>query len=240
MSTETYDTMAPKPNTEAIPINRNAVEPMKTIARFAAGVLVATMATGCVNHSKPVAPQQELTAAEQDFEAVWLASQDVLRTYGFPLERRDRREGMITTGGVVGKHWFEFWRHDASTAADLAENTLQTIFRVATVTVRPRADAPDSHEATVVINVSRSDAQPLQISSASEAAAVYSPPQTREHYLPADGEEAEPTETEPAEPELPSPVDTFGFVSLGRDANLEAKIATEIAARARKYLTDGR
>ena len=99
---------------------------------------------GCGGHAGPVISAGPRTPAERNFDAVWRASLDVLGEYNFEIDRRNKRAGVITTLPMTGRHWFEFWRKDAAAGNNLAEGTVQTVYRAATVSIRPSSNRQDS------------------------------------------------------------------------------------------------
>jgi len=129
---------------------------------------VATAACGCAGWATPAARGPQLSPQEASFQAVWDASLEVLRRYGFAVDRRDRRAGLITTEPMTGRQFFEFWRRDAATRVDLAESTLQTIYRQAQVTIEPETFHP-----TVEVRTFRSNRSSPQVTSASEAYGMF-------------------------------------------------------------------
>jgi len=209
-----------------------------------------------VNYATPVVPPREMTDAERNFEAVWQASLHVLGRYGFQIDRQDRRTGIITALPLTGKHYFELWRRDAVTAFDLAENTLQTIYRTATVTVRSKPDRPDQYEATVGILVARSDQEAFQVTNTSEAYDLFisAMGHGRIDFLMQYGEEEETEQGRAQTPEEKAaeridelaagkavpPAVPEGIVLLGRDEKLEARVAAAIAAAAGERMAAGR
>jgi hypothetical protein len=214
---------------------------MNKIAILAA---LAGMWSGCANYNKPVAPPPPLTGAQGNFEAVWTASQKVLRDYRFDIATESRRDGTIVTSPLVGKQALEFWRKDAVTASELAENTLQTIYRTATVTIRPSDDNPDTYVASVSVEITRSDKPAVTVTSASEAYGLFTITGERNPWL-KDFGRAE-NETKDARTERKSPIQGLRAgegqpttvsgptserwkMSLGRDGPLERQIASEIA-----------
>lgn len=214
---------------------------MRATAAALTAALLGAVFGGCARHSRPVAPKREMSAAERNFEAVWQASLDVLRKYNFTIERQDRRAGVITTRAITGKHYFEFWRGDAVTAFDLAENTIQTMYRTATVTVWAKEDKPGAYEAGVTIDLVRSNQKSVQVSSTSEAYSIFALPGGRGAYLTTSETDEAAGQRDTADSNDPSTArPPEGRVPLGRDTRLEARIAREIAATASKYLAKGR
>jgi hypothetical protein len=71
----------------------------------------------------------------QQAETAWTAIQDTLRQNFMPLDRVDRRAGIITTTPVMSQHWFEFWRGDVATREDAIESSINPIRRWVEVTV---------------------------------------------------------------------------------------------------------
>ena len=143
------------------------------IAQAIVAVLIAAAAAmlfaGCARYTRPVVSRGPQGPAERTFEALWQGSLEVLRKYRFEIDRRDRRAGMITTEKMLGRHWFEFWRHDAVTWEDLAEGTVQTVYRQATVRIVAADGNPGRFQATVVVKVFRPQRQGKEIIAAGEA-----------------------------------------------------------------------
>jgi hypothetical protein len=194
-------------------------------------------ACGCAQHTEPVVPEPPKTPAERRFEAVWQASIQTLREHRFVVDRQDRRAGVVTTYPMVGQHWFEFWRQDAASAADLAESTLQTIYRRATVTIRRREpddpNNPPRYRPVVEVTTARSNRPQPQVSSTSEAYAIFSLSGGRSAFVMDLGggeEEASASGNGVSRPE--------GTVPLGRDEHLEARLAGRIGAVARRRLAE--
>jgi hypothetical protein len=108
-------------------------------------MLMLLASAGCTpSYSTPVAPLREMTLEERNFEAVFLASETVLRECGFELDRRDRRRGEVTTRPMLARQALEFWRDDSRSFYEMVENSTQKIFLVAQVQIeRPRPESPD-------------------------------------------------------------------------------------------------
>ena len=208
-------------------------------------VLAAALA-GCLNYSKPVAPPQELTPAQENFQAVWAGTKQVLGEYGFGLNRTDRRAGIISTRPLLGRHYTEFWRKGVVSATDLAESTIQTIYRTATVNIRPTADQPERYEAVVTIEVSRSNLPTAQVSSTSEAYSLFTMAGGRSAWLTDFGRTQEEASSATGAGQTdkesttrrgsPKPADNPWLVELGRDKAMESRIAAEISTAAGKRL----
>ncbi len=64
-----------------------------------------------------------------DFYKLWNACADVARQDGYTIDRRDYREGLLTTDPLVSQQFFEVWRHDTGSAAGVADNSLDTYRR---------------------------------------------------------------------------------------------------------------
>jgi hypothetical protein len=119
-------------------------------ARFAALVTLALGIAGCIGKepANPAATQPATAVDEQlaqveywfsqpgtvsveagDFDALWEAAERTARDWFFQIDRRDRRSGVLSTRPLISRQFFEPWRKDAVTAADLAESSLATIRR---------------------------------------------------------------------------------------------------------------
>jgi hypothetical protein len=158
---------------------------LRTRAWLLAGGLV--LAVGCAGNGPPPAEPDPPTE-DPAFNALWAAGLEVLRDFNFRPDRTDRREGLMTTFPLTGAYGLECWRPDAVTRRDRLEGSLQTIYRQATVRIRPAdeppattapasgpADAPAGparfagYRVEVTVTVQRSDGPVPQMTSASEA-----------------------------------------------------------------------
>ncbi|MCK4626363.1 MAG: hypothetical protein KAV00_13680 [Phycisphaerae bacterium] len=171
--------------------------------------IVAVLCAGCIPSGAPVSSPPEV--ADADFNVVWDAANEVLREYRFFIDRADRREGVITTFPMIGRHWFEFWRKDAATQRDVAEGTLQTLYRRVTINIRRQEDNK-KYLVDVRVFTSRSDRLSPQVTSTSEAYDLF---------------------INPGMPRIASLTGLGGpkgsrSVSLGRDENLEQVLQREI------------
>lgn len=137
-------------------------------------VLAAVCLTGgCASHTEPVVDVGPRTDAERNFQAVWDASLATLRAWGWEVAYADRRAGRIVTQPMTGKQFWEFWREDAATTRGTMESSLQTIFRQAHVTVRPREDADDRYAVSAYVTETRSNRPQPQLEASSEAILMF-------------------------------------------------------------------
>ncbi len=202
--------------------------------------LAAVAIGGCANYTTPTAPERARTEQERNFESAWFAAHDVLREYDFTLDRQDRRAGILSTLPLTGAHGLELWRKDAVTSSNLAEGTVQTIFRTATVTLSPSESDPNRYVPAVRVNVLRADRGTPQATSSADIMAVFgaAPADARMNTGPRDLDVVGPPDDE--ERLRAVNVTPPGMVPLGRDANLEARLAAEIADTTEQYRTQGR
>ena len=170
---------------------------------------------GCAQHTAPVGPVRQLSAEQKDFEAVWLASLKVLREYYFPIDHQDRRAGMILSEPIIGRAMAEFWRGDAATMTDLAESSIQTIYRQAAVTISEKPPGSGTFSAAVEVQAYRSNREAVRLTSASDAFAMF--------------QRAGSAMKEPDVMDEVSERAGGQVTELGRDEALEAKIAADIA-----------
>ncbi|MBN2201173.1 hypothetical protein JW777_04400, partial [bacterium] len=119
-------------------------------------------------YTKPI-EREPATQAERNFRDLWNTSCDVLRKYGFSIDRQDRRDGVITTFAVSGGHGLEaLWRKDASNFFYFRENTTQNILRAARVTIHRLPDRPDEFDFRVEVRMARSNRPPPQLTDTVE------------------------------------------------------------------------
>lgn len=177
---------------------------------------------GCANYSQPVGATVEMKPAERNFENLWQASRHVLASYYFTVDREDRRAGVLVTDAMTGEHFGEFWRKDAATRDDLAESTVQTIYRQATVRIEPVGEGAESFRAVVQVQAFRSNHSDTPASSTSEALKLFRFPGNRRLDDPREDKD-QPLRDEEGDPHM---------VLLGRDESLEAKLTADIQAKA--------
>lgn len=166
---------------------------------------------GCPSYTTPIAPPSMLTDEQQNFEDVFLASQDVLIDYGFDIDRRDRRRGEVTADPMLAMHLFELWRRDAKTGFDYAEGALQKIFIVPRVRIERMSPGSKEFIGTVTVERLRSST-PEKVPHSSWFI---------ERGAPSVGGTG---------PRVTGGVPNF--VSLGQDEALATRIAADIAAAA--------
>ncbi len=77
----------------------------------------------------------QVVDSSKEADATWTAIQDTLRQNYMPLDRVDRRAGVVTTLPVMSQHWFEFWRGDVATREDAFESAINPLRRWVEVTV---------------------------------------------------------------------------------------------------------
>lgn len=115
-------------------------------------VLVLLASCGCAMHTRPIVSPAKLTPVERNFQAVWDASCEVLRSYRFTVNQRDRRAGVIGTAPMAGKHFFEWWRRDQLTASGALENTVQPVYRDASVQINETEKGQYAPVVTVTVS----------------------------------------------------------------------------------------
>jgi hypothetical protein len=190
---------------------------MRTLTGLLMLALVAGLSAGCANYTQPAGQQPQQTLAQQNFETMWSGSLEVLRKYNFNVDRQDRRAGLITTHPMIGQQWFEFWRKDAVTRRDVAEGSLQEIYRIATIRIQPCSDGSSQYAANVEVMTERSDRTDREIDSVTQ---VY-----RMFILSGNTRDRHEMLLERRTGDDPKAV----IAPLGRDKELEAKIAADIA-----------
>ena len=116
-------------------------------------VAILLAVCGCVSYTRPIVPPAEMTRSEKNFQAVWDAGREVLRSYRFTVNHRDRRAGLMTTDPMGGRHFFEWWRRDKATATGALENSVQPMYRVVSLQIRKTDEG--KYDPVVSVTVSR-------------------------------------------------------------------------------------
>jgi len=81
-----------------------------------------------------------VTVTAGDYDVLYRACENVLRARYFPLERRDYRNGVLTTRPVEGGQLLELWRRDIPDAYSVAESNLQSVRRTVQFKIQPTDD----------------------------------------------------------------------------------------------------
>jgi hypothetical protein len=148
------------------------------------------------------APTNPLVIRAQSEDVMWERTIDVLHDYHFNVERENRVARVIETAPRIGSNLFEPWHRDSVGLPSRLESTLQSIRRRVVVTFIP-SDAPGAFLVNVQAIKEQLDANGQGVGSAGGATFLESEPLTID-----------------LDPVLGSST-TAGFISLGRDANLE-------------------
>ena len=159
------------------------------------------------------------TPAERNFHVVWQSALDVLAEYDFIVDQQDRREGLIATLPMTGQQWFEFWRQDAATNRDVAEGSLQTIYRTVRVHVERVADDESLFAARVEVIASRAEQITRPLTNVVQAYSLFA--------IPGQAKQIEIMLARQSVEDIPTAV----VAPLGRDVELESKLAIDIANR---------
>lgn len=109
----------------------------QTIYSALATVMMLFIAVGC---QQPKIMDNPLAVPAGDFAAIWELSRQALYNYGFQLDRRDRRGGVISTYPALAAHAGEYWYDNARGSYNLAESTLHRIYKTATLTITTTAE----------------------------------------------------------------------------------------------------
>jgi hypothetical protein len=98
------------------------------------------------------------------YDALFKASQAVASDYQFVVDRRDYRDGIITTTPVVSAQFFEPWRRDVQTLGDSAHASTATHRRTVHFEITRQRDG--SYEMTPKVIVERESISERRISNA--------------------------------------------------------------------------
>ena len=171
------------------------------------------MPAGCQAPADPTAPTVARVSATspQQFDTLWKATDETLRSFYLEPDRRDRSEGVIVSRPETSAAWFEIWRPQPNPAYFWWEANLSPVRRQATVTI----SAEPSVDAGIAVQVDRYrySLEPRQVDNPAGAMRLYG--------------DAAPT----ARGRMERPSETSQWVFLGRDAFMEQAILTDILKR---------
>lgn len=193
-------------------------------------VLVASALAGCSHATRQPASQTALSAEaarppdwfEQpgivevrsgDYERLFEHTQQVLRQRRFAIDRRDYRNGVITTLPLVSKQVWEFWRSDVVDTGGLTASSLATHRRSVRWEIRP--DHRSGFVATPKVVIERFTAPAHRITSVTRYQSTLSQAETHTALTPQN-------------------LRTLGeghWYAIGRDADLERALADDLTHR---------
>lgn len=171
------------------------------------GVLLLTI-VGCASFSRPAGPiSNPATIDNASYDLVWTIAVDVIEKY-FDVAYENRYDGRIETRPVTGATLFEPWRHDTVDCQERLESTLQTIRRRGFFLIQPGPTG--GFAITVEVYKELEDVAFPPGTFMTSGALIQSIEPTQEAVV-----------TSPIRPPT-------GWISLGRDLKLEARIIDEI------------
>jgi hypothetical protein len=203
---------------------------------LSAPVLFVLALSGCARHTEPIVDLTPTTPSARSFQANWQAGLDVLRDYGFTIQRKDRRAGLILTEPMVSQYPTEIWRKDVSNPVQAAESAIHKIYRAAIVEIRPGGGSGEFQARTRVL-AGRSEGPQPQVTHASQIARVYAgsaggrdyqavhiDPHASPGLVEGPGQQGQVTWV----PLSRTKLRMSNVTELGRDVELEARINADI------------
>jgi hypothetical protein len=198
-------------------------------------ICVMLVSAGCANHTRPLVDLTPTGPEARHFQALWAASIVTLRDYGFEIQRKDRRAGLIVTEPMVSAYPAELWRKDVTGPVQQAESAIHKIYRSAVVEIQPGPEEGTFQARTRVL-AGRSEQPSPQVTHASQIAQVYAGTAARtydELHLDPGADEALVTTPEDPQVSVRVPLaqrrlQMHNVAELGRDVQLEARINSDI------------
>jgi hypothetical protein len=168
----------------------------KPVPRVICLLSIATLAiAGCIS-DKPFNPAATQPATEVDlsttqpstywsapavatvsalqFQPIFDASVETLRIYGFEIDRRDYREGLLTSKPLISKQLIEPWRRDSGSAGQVMENSMATIRRTVHFVVDRQPDG--TYSVTPKVLVERLTILEHRVTSAIQYRSIFAGP----------------------------------------------------------------
>ena len=75
------------------------------------------------------AQKPAVSVGDVQFDPLWDSAQRVSQDYLFQMDRRDKREGLLTTVPLVSPQWFEPWRRELQNTPDVVASSVATVRR---------------------------------------------------------------------------------------------------------------
>jgi len=162
-------------------------------------------AAGCAGQEQLSATEPICISGSTKTKAMW-ASEIALGKMHFTLDKSDAEQGLIRTNPLSGAQFFEFWRDDNVGAFNTAEANLNSIRRIAELSI-----SQQENQVCISCNVTaqRLSLPENEITSTSQMRSVYS----QNHSKKSSGSAQDRT---------------AAWIDLGRDSRLETKILKRI------------
>lgn len=139
-------------------------------------LLAGVLGVGCQATLRPYAAAPNPVAIDaREYDRVYAAAIDVLRDYGFRVDRQDHRFGVVTSHPLSSPTVGEPWYPQNTTLAQAMESTLNHVRRVVTVTLEP---VSPEDEAAMAELAGALDGDAPETAPADAAPPVPSDPQT--------------------------------------------------------------
>lgn len=155
------------------------------------------------------------TVGHWRFQTLWDAAEDAARSRLFDIDRRDFRQGILTTEPLLSRQFWEIWRHDVVDGADLAESSLATERR--TIRFEFARDDEGSYTVSPKVLIERQSLAERRITSVSQ-------------YRDVLRGSPNPTRLDDAGESIPNAY----WYAIGRDAALEASLADDVRGYLRR------
>jgi len=192
---------------------------------------------GCISHPMNPAATQPVTISDvattqpeywyvapspgvavyDSFATLEKTCENVLRDYGFKIDRVDYRTGLLTTEPLESAQIFEPWRPDIQTVKDAEKSTLASLRRTVRFEIRKEPDGTFSASPKVLIE--RQTVQERRITNV----AIYRGAYTKEDPRDAPSGTKESDEGFMIPPKF--------WYAIGRDPKLEVALAKEVSKR---------
>jgi hypothetical protein len=149
------------------------------------------------------------------FDPLWRAAGEAVRDAGYIPDRRDFRNGVMTTKPLVSQQIFEPWRHDTASFAAVAQSSLQTVRRTVRFEFARKEDG--TFELTPKVIIERYSFGEHRITSAEQYREIFQ--LTREEAFRRRDLQENPTQEVSG---IPPPEYWY---AIGRDPDMERRLA---------------
>jgi hypothetical protein len=161
-----------------------------------------------------------------DYDRLWAACAEASHDRLFDLDRLDYREGLMTTQPMISQQFFEPWRADCLTFADLMQSSIQQIRRTIRFEFSRKPDGPWQMTPKVLIE-RRANREDRVTSVVQYRAAV-------------GGSEITNTALIQSQVARGKDIPYQYWYAIGRDADLERAVADDVQKAVSQPLADSR
>lgn len=196
-------------------------------------IALALMSGGCNRPFREAPNPVEIDVREYD--RMFQASVDVLREYGFRVNRQDRRFGRVTTHPLNSPTIFEPWRAYNTTAEQMWQSTFTNMQRTVTVFIEPKSPDSKPDGAGETQRPTRNSKPEIEAYSLRVEVLLENHQLPTRRMIPAQGGRMFSSLSEVPQRWQGRGIESSYWLPIGRDPYLEDRLIRDIVEQAMRY-----